>query len=381
MGAKIIIALDAMGGDHAPGCVIAGADLAIRKLIETGLDIKYEIYALESSLYTIESLLSAFPLVKANSEVFATTEAVLSEDKPATAVRKRKNSSMYRAISSLKAAQAHCVVSAGNTGALMAIAKILLGTLPNILRPAIITTIPTKRGELVVLDLGANLECSSEVLFQFAYMGSAFAKIVFNRESPRVALLNIGTEENKGTDSIKEAWHLLNKHNNKAFKTTKSGLNFVGYAEPEQMLSGNIDVIVTDGFNGNIMLKTAESIYYLVKQAISDSFNQSLLGYFLGMLTKQKLKEALKTFDPKLRNGAMLIGLNGVVIKAHGSSDTIAFASAIEVAANAVHYDINAQIVRNIENIDIEMDIDLAIENIEYRESLAEKNLILNSLK
>ena len=341
MSDRVTVALDAMGGDHGVEAVIAGADLALKKLLNEGVEIFYKIYALESA---VDKLFDSHPLVQQNSEVFFVDDVVLADDKPAIAVRKRKNSSMYQAVTSVKTSHADCVVSAGNTGALMAISKILLGMLPNILRPAIITTIPTRKKELVVLDLGANLDCNSDILFQFAYMGAAFGKAVLEEENPRVALLNIGTEENKGTDTIKEAWHLLHEHEN--------GINFVGYAEPEQMLSGDIDVIVTDGFNGNIMLKTAESIYYLVKESVVNVLGNSILGWIFSVFLRRSLEKSMHKFNPKLRNGAMLIGLNGIVIKAHGSSDSVSFANAIEVAVHAVHNKINSQIVKNIESIE-----------------------------
>ena len=268
MQKRVVIALDAMGGDFAPHSVLLGAARFIS--LQQGLEVCFRIFG--DSVCIAEILKSPkckvlLPMV----EVLHAEEVVHPEEKPAIALRKKKNSSMYKAVQDVKEGRSDCVLSAGNTGAFMAISKILLGMLPNVQRPAIVTTIPTSKNEMVVLDLGANLECNSDVLFQFGVMGVAFAKSALALSNPSVGLLNIGTEENKGTDALKEAFH--------NFKDQKESINFKGFIEPMTILDGEIDVLVTDGFSGNIMLKTAESMYHLIKDGVKNAAKSSFLGF------------------------------------------------------------------------------------------------------
>lgn len=340
---QIIVALDAMGGDNSPKSVISGAALYLSECKTH--NVRFRIFGNERD---IAELMKSNTILQASSEVVHTEEVVLPNEKVAHAIRRKRNSSMYKAIHDVKDGNSNCVVSAGNTGAYMAISKLLLGMLQNIYRPAIVTTLPSKKKEVVVLDLGANLDCNSDILSQFAYMGVAFCRSAFKRDDPSVALLNIGSEENKGTDTIKETYHIL--------KDGENDINFIGYVEPHEMLEGAADVVVTDGFSGNIMLKTAESIYYLIKENVDTAIRSSMMGKICGFFLKDAMRKSMARFNPKLRNGAMLIGLNGISVKAHGSSDKIAFANAIDVAVNLTYNQVNSQITSYIDDM-IEQEI------------------------
>lgn len=251
---------------------------------------------------------------------------------------------MKAAIVAVKEGKAFGVVSSGNTGALMAISRFILGTLPNIYRPAIASICPTKTKSLALLDLGANVDCNADSLFQFALMGSIFAKIALKIDNPEVALLNIGTEEVKGNDSVRGAFELLKN---------APGINFKGYIEASEFLEGNIDVIVADGFVGNVMLKTAEAtastFINLIKQEV---FNSWIAKMLVGILLKSKLNKALTRFNPKIRSGAMFLGLNGIIIKSHGNSDAISFAHAIKFAVNAISENLNQKIINGVSHIE-----------------------------
>lgn len=337
----IVIAIDAMGGDFAPLSVIKGIDFFFNNLIGSNTNISFHIYGQEEKVLPI---LSKYKRVLSNSTFVDCVDVILSDDKPSFALRQRKKSSMYSAIEAIKDGTVTGVVSSGNTGALMAIARFVLGTLPNIYRPAIASVFPTKSKDFILLDLGANVDCNADSLFQFAVMGSAFAKTVLGRDNPKVALLNIGTEEIKGTDAIRKAFDLL--------KCATDILNFKGYIEASEFLNGDIDVIVADGFVGNVMLKAAETmantIISLVKDEISSSFITKLFGFFI----KKKLSSSLGHFNPKTRNGAMFLGLNGVVIKSHGNADHIAFGHAIKFAVNAIRNNLNAKIISGISSVE-----------------------------
>ncbi|KJV65436.1 MULTISPECIES: phosphate acyltransferase PlsX [Ehrlichia] len=333
----ISIAVDAMGGDFAPEAVVSGLDFALTNLLDNQ-NVSFNIYGQESQVLPI---LDEYKNVKNYSLFFNTPEVVLANDKPSFALRKRRSSSMWCAIDSIKGNVTSAVVSSGNTGALMAISRFLLGTLPNIDRPAICTALPSKGGEeFVFLDLGANIDCSSSSLFQFAIMGNAFAKAVLNIPNPKVALLNVGQEEVKGTGVIREAFLLLKQIENK--------INFCGYIEPIDILESKVDVVVADGFSGNIVLKVTESLAYTFKSVFEKSVASSMITKFAGLLLKSSMKKDFMRFNPKMYNGAMLVGLNGVVVKSHGNADKVAFANAIKVAVNAVRNDINAKIIHEL---------------------------------
>jgi glycerol-3-phosphate acyltransferase PlsX len=313
---RIPIALDVMGGDKAPEMVLKGADIALVRFP----DLSFQLFGLEER---IKPLLEKLPRLKQASVVHHAEDVITGEAKPSSVIR-MKRTSMRLAIDAVEAGDAACCVSAGNTGALMAIAKIVLKMLPGIDRPAIATFLPTAVGESVILDLGANVECDAENLVQFALMGDSFARAVLGLSKPTIGLLNIGSEELKGNEAVREAGQRL--------RDGVPGLTFHGFVEGTDIAAGTVDVIVTDGFTGNIALKTIEGTVKLYTQFLRGAFKSSLLaklGYLFAAPALQRMRERL---DPRRYNGAMLLGLNGIVVKSHGSSDEIGFANAIGVA-------------------------------------------------
>ena len=315
------IAIDAMGGDHAPDAIIAGAAEARVRYPA----LKFLIYGDEAR---ITPLLAEYPLLQASSELRHTPDFVGAEVKPSIALRQGKTSSMRLAIDAVAKGEAAAVVSAGNTGALLAMAMVSLRTLPGIDRPAIATMLPTQRGECVMLDLGANVECKAENYVQFALMGAIFARTALGVLSPLVGLLNIGSEETKGHDELREAHARLGE-------MALSG-SYLGFIEGNDIAPGRVDVIVTDGFSGNIALKVAEGTAKLVTHFIRTSFRRSLpatIGYLFAYGAFKRLKNRL---DPRRYNGAMVLGLSGICVKSHGGTDALGFANAIGVAVDLV---------------------------------------------
>lgn len=251
------------------------------------------------------------------------SEVVGMDESPSRALRLKKDSSMRVAIDLVKGGAAQACVSAGNTGALMATARYVLKTLPGIDRPAISTSIPSIEGHTLVLDLGANVDCSAEHLFQFAVMGSVLANAVHGLERPRVGLLNIGEEEIKGNDQVKEAARLL----------TESSLNYIGFVEGDDVYKGGVDVVVCDGFVGNVALKTSEGVAKMISHFMREEFRRTVLTRLAGLIAMPVLRAFRRRIDPRRYNGASLLGLRGIVIKSHGGADALAFENAIDVAA------------------------------------------------
>ena len=335
MSNNVVIALDAMGGDDAPIIVIDGDNIALKKLP----NVSFKIFG---DANVISPLLKAYPKLLAVSEIVHTTHKILNEDKPAEALRNGRESSMRLAINSVKDLKCHAVVSAGNTGALMAMSKFVLNTIPGISRPAITTMVPTRKQPCVLLDLGANSECSKEQLIQFAFMGDAFAKTMLNIDKPRIGLLNIGSEALKGNSLVQETSELL---------TSYPHINYVGFAEGNDIFQGNFDVIVTDGFTGNIALKVLEGTASFIKYKILNIFTNSIFSFlpkigfiFLYLFSFWKINRIKNEIDPRNYNGAMLIGLNGISVKSHGGADKKSFASAINVAYQLILGDVNKKI-------------------------------------
>ncbi len=324
------IALDVMGGDHGPSVVIPAAEIA--RLRTPG--VRYLLIG-EQSL--IEAELVKLPQLRAVSDIIHTDDSVNGSEKPSKALRRIKTTSMGLAVQAVKDGRANAAVSAGNTGALMATAKFVLRTMPGIHRPALATLLPTSRAECVMLDLGANTECDADNLVEFALMGAAFARITLGLGRPRVALLNIGVEEMKGTGEIKDAAARLNALNDLS-------LDFIGFTEGDQITSGDIDVIVTDGFSGNIALKTAEGTAKLIGGLMRQSFNSSIWGKIGYLFASGGLRALRNHLDPNNHNGAVFLGLNGLVVKSHGSATDKGFASAIDVARELVADKLDEQI-------------------------------------
>jgi glycerol-3-phosphate acyltransferase PlsX len=350
---NLTIALDGMGGDNAPESVIEGALLALK----TNPDINFIIHGDANHL---EPLLQAKPVLAARSRIAHTTEVVENDDKPSFALRRRRDSSMSHAIKSVRSGDAAGAVSAGNTGALMAMAKVLLRTLPGIDRPAIGGIMPTQAGSSVMLDLGANVTCDAENLFEFAVMGDAFARIILHKENPSIGLLNIGTEDAKGNEAVKSAATMLRESDLK--------LNFYGHIEGNDIGAGTVDVIVTDGFTGNVALKTAEGTAKMFAFFLKDALNKSTLANIGKLFSGLALKKLKNKMNPSLYNGAMFLGLNGIIVKSHGGTDALGFANAINVTINLAKDDINKHIIDEMiqsGHIAPEDDEDIDVEEIE----------------
>lgn len=326
-----------MGGDDAPQIVIEGASIARERLP----DVRFKIFGDETK---IAPLVTRYPLLKESCEIHHTDKIVTSAEKPGQALRRGRQSSMGLAIQAVKDGHACAAVSAGNTGALMAMAKFMLKTMPGIDRPALATLLPTSRGESIMLDLGANVECNANNLVQFAIMGAAFARTVLWLASPSVALLNVGVEELKGNEVIKTADRLLRDAN--------LPMDYVGFTEGHGLANGEVDVVVTDGFTGNVALKTLEGtarmIAGMLKDALSDSI-MSKIGYLFAGPALLGLKNHL---DPNNHNGAVFMGLNGLVIKSHGSASASGFASAIGVAADMASNDLAGKITKDLKRFE-----------------------------
>ena len=331
MDASPRIAIDAMGGDIGPAAVVAGMARARRK----APGVCFEVFG-DDALIAPE--LAKHSGLRGAATVHHTTDAIQPSEKPSQAIRRARTTSMGMAINAVKDGQAHAAVSGGNTGALMAMSKLALRTMPGIDRPALAALLPTLgEQDCVLLDLGANTECDAQNLVQFAVMGSAYARTVLGIRKPRVKLLNIGTEELKGTDELKEAAALLRD-------ADYLPLSFDGFTEGDQLSRGNIDVVVTDGFSGNIALKTAEGTARFVTDLLRRAFKSSLrskAGFALSRPALQTLKVHL---DPNNHNGAVFLGLNGLVVKSHGSANPKGVANAIGVAVRMVANDITRKI-------------------------------------
>lgn len=350
MTKKFTVALDCMGGDRAPQIVIEGADLV-------ALSNSNIHFLLFGDSKKITAIIQNCRNLKDRYTLIHTDEYISSDEKPSVALRKGTNSSMRLAINAVKDGAADVVVSAGNTGALMAIAKIVLRPLPSIDRPAIVTSIPNqKKGGTVMLDMGANIECGANVLFQFAIMGRAFARNVLKIQNPKIGILNVGSEDAKGHEEVRNVAAML--------KNSALSDDFYGYVEGDDITKGTVDVVVTDGFTGNITLKAIEGTVKLMSKFIKEALSSSIwskLGY---LLASSAIGKSSKAMDPRMHNGAMLIGLNGVVVKSHGSTDHIGFSNAIKVAISLVENKINEQITRELES---------AVETIKAATSIQEE--------
>lgn len=329
MQGNLVIALDGMGGDDAPSIVVEGAHLARKKYPRA----KFIIYGDEN---LIRPLIAKYPKLSDVMELRHTPDRVTSDDKPAQALRQGRNSSMRLAIDAVAKGEAHCVVSAGNTGALMAMAKFSMQVLPGVHRPVIATVLPTKTPGpgAVMLDLGANVDCEPRHLLEFAVLGGVFAREILKIKEPRIGLLNIGSEAMKGHEGVKAAAELFTA-------CTHLPGNYIGFVEGDSLSEGEVDVVVTDGFTGNVSLKTMEGTAKLIASMIKRAFKGSLLMRIGLVMSLPGIVVALpgffalkKRLDPRYYNGASLMGLKGLCIKSHGGTDAVGFANAIGVAAD-----------------------------------------------
>ena len=326
-----------MGGDNAPQIIVDGA-------AQTKIRHPYVKFSFFGNKIKLLPLINSSDVLK-ESEIVHTDEFVDANEKPSIAVRKGRNSSMGMAIQSVKSGKADAIVSAGNTGALMAMAKLFLRPIEGINRPAIAAYFPTITGESCMLDLGANIDCDAKNLVQFAFMGQAFANIVMGVDNPSISLLNIGEEEQKGLDYIKEASQILSD--------LKSQINYAGFIEGDKIAQGISDVIIADGFSGNVSLKTAEGTALLVtsylKKALSSSLS-SKIGY---LFAKKAINNFRLQMDPRKYNGAVFLGLNAVAVKSHGGTDAFGFANAICVAVDMVKYNFIHDLKNKISKVNL----------------------------
>ena len=341
MSETLVISIDAMGGDNAPQSVIEG----ISRVVKKDPSVFFFLFGDEAQ---IKKLADEYKIPDTRYKIHHTTDVISGDAKPSIAIRSGRESSMWKAIMSVRNGYSKAVISAGNTGALMAMSKICLGTLPGIDRPAIAAILPTSKTPLVALDLGANAECNSQNLVEFAIMGHVLHRVLYKTEQPTVGLLNIGSEETKGRDEIREAASTL--------KSLEEKINFIGFVEGNDICAGKADVIVSDGFSGNIALKTIEGtakfISSILKRTIKQSF-VSKLGFLLATPALLKMK---KEMDPRNYNGAMFLGLKGISVKSHGGADAYAFACAVEAAIHMAKNDLCNKIKEELRHtIDVDV--------------------------
>lgn len=335
---SLTIALDGMGGDHGPSVVVPAALQALSEHPDLTLILVGDEQVLTRELRargadTGERL-----------RVRHASQTVAMDEPPSSALRTKKDSSMRVAIDLVKEGSVHACVSAGNTGALMATARFVLKTLPGIDRPAICFALPTIKGHTHMLDLGANLDADAETLFQFAVMGAALTSAVENMSRPTVGLLNIGAEEIKGHEQVKEAGRLL----------AASELNYVGFIEGDDIYAGTVDVVVCDGFVGNVALKTSEGVARMIRYYMEQEFKRSLLTKMVAVLAMPVLKAFKAKIDPRQYNGASLLGLQGIVIKSHGGADVLAYSNAIKEAVMEVRKNVPQRIAKQLEELLVE---------------------------
>lgn len=334
------IAIDAMGGDAGPEVTVPAAISFLRNARANTFRII--LVGLEDKLQPLLDQHEAQELLYNKSlSVIPASEVVGMDESPALALKRKKDSSMRVAINLVKEGKAQAAVSAGNTGALMATARFVLKTLPGIARPAIVATLPCKDPSQTIhmLDLGANVDSSPEILLQFAIMGSVLTEFVDKKERPRVALLNVGAEEIKGSEKVKKASILL----------SESDLNYVGYIEGDEILHGKVDVIVSDGFEGNVALKASEGAAKMITSVMREEFRRSIFTKLAGLAASFVLKAMQTRLDPRRYNGATLLGLNGIVVKSHGGTDELGFIHAIEEAGQQAAKDVIGHIREHLE--------------------------------
>jgi phosphate acyltransferase len=329
----LVISIDGMGGDHAPDAIVDGVEIAARRHVGT----RFLIHGDDARL---RPLLSTRAAAQAASTIVHSDRAVAMDAKPSQAVRQGRGTSMWNALVEVEEGRAHAAVSAGNTGALMAMAKLRLRTVEGVHRPAIVGSWPTPRGFAVVLDIGANLEADAEQLVEFAIMGEAFHRAVYGTARPTVGLLNIGSEELKGHDEIRAAAKLIRE----------AGLDmaFKGFVEGDGISGGAADVIVTDGFTGNIALKTGEGTAKLIANFLKEALSSGPLAMLGALVAYPALKKLKDKMDPRTVNGGVFLGLNGLVVKSHGGTDGRGFAAAIDVSIRMARSHFREEVTTNL---------------------------------
>ena len=329
MTRALTVSIDAMGGDAGPSVVVS----ALLKTIQRHTDVNFILHGDEALL---NPLLARQPKLKGRATIRHAPGRVAMEDKPSHVLRRGKNTSMWHTIECVKAGEADVAISAGNTGALMAVSMFGLGIIEGISRPAIAVIWPTLKGQCVVLDVGANVGATEEQLVDFAVMGEAFAHVIFGLAKPTVGILNVGAEEQKGNEGVRGAAQIL-RHSNLP-------MAFQGFVEGDDIAKGTVDVVVTDGFTGNIALKTAEGTARLVSSYLRQALKRSLFSRLGAVIASGALTALRRKLDPRAQNGGVFLGLNGVVVKSHGGADAVGFASALDMAIDMARADINARI-------------------------------------
>ena len=334
MSEIIKIAIDAMGGENSPKKIIDGIKISLKK----NKNIFFNLYGQELIL---KKYIDNDEQLKKYCKIINCKDVILDDESPLTAAKRGKESSMWMALESLKVKKSHISLSAGNTGAMLVMSRLQLNTIDGISKPALAALWPNENNMSIVLDLGANVECNDKNLIDFACMGSAFHQSLFNETMPKVALLNIGLEENKGNEVLKKTFSTLKRTNRKNFE-------FVGYIEGNQIMNGDVDVIVTDGFTGNVALKTAEGTANFITKNLKKSLNKLSI-----LLSYKGLKNFKDKLDPRKYNGAIFLGLQSPVVKSHGSTDAIGFANSIEVCTKIVRANLIKKIESNLITVDI----------------------------
>ena len=330
---KVILALDGMGGDHAPDVIVNGADIARERYPET-------TYLLFGDPARLKPLVDKRKGLAAALEIVPAADTVSADDKPSFALRRRRQSSMWLACQAAAEGRADSVVSAGNTGALLAISMFAMRMLEGVHRPALASFLPTSRGETVMLDLGANIECDADNLAEFAVMGSVFAQVLLGLDEPKVGQLNVGSEELKGHEEIRQAAAWLRREG--------SPVNFYGFVEGNDIGAGVVDVVATDGFTGNVALKAIEGTAKLYTGWVREVFRTSTfakIGYLFSSGAWVKLR---KRVDPRRYNGGVFLGLDGICVKSHGGTDELGFAYAIGVARDLVRHEYKSKLVEGL---------------------------------
>ncbi len=335
---QIILSVDVMGGDNGPSVVIPA--LAMASAAPTGDSVRFLLHGDQNQ---IARELSRSPGFASLCDIRHTDKSISMEDKPAQAMRRGKGSSLWNAVACVKSGEAHAAISAGNTGALMAISMLLLRLAPGVDRPALTASWPTSRGVTTVLDVGANVESDAEQLVEFAIMGAAFHHAIHGTRRPAVGLLNVGSEEQKGHEEVREAHALL--------RSTDFEFDYFGFVEGDDITRGTVDVVVTDGFTGNILLKTAEGVARFFAAELKSALTSGPLAMTGALLASGALKTLKSRMDPGAGNGAPLLGLNGIVIKSHGGADAAGYAAAVRVAINLARSDYAAEIDRSVKRL------------------------------
>ena len=330
---KVGLALDGMGGDHAPEVIVNGADIARERYPGSSFLLFGDPARLKPLVDRRKGLAQVLEIVPA-------ADAVTADDKPSFALRRRRQSSMWLAVDAAAQGRADTVVSAGNTGALLAISMMAMRMLPGAHRPALASFMPTSRGETVMLDLGANLECDAENLAEFAVMGSVFAQVLLGLSAPTVGLLNVGSEELKGHEELRQAALWLRREG--------SPVSFQGFVEGNDIGTGKVDVVVTDGFTGNVALKTIEGTAKLYTSFVREAFRTSTFAKIGALFASGALVKMRKRVDPRRYNGGVFVGLDGVCVKSHGGTDALGFAYAIGMAIDMVRYDYKSKLVEGL---------------------------------